>query len=110
MSTENKKMTDLKSLLAERRAKAMGKPLDYFDDQALLAYVDLLEKVIERMEIKTKDASDHCLCHRNIKGFDYSEEHPNLGKPAIGARWLTPRDIIKDLQSEVRRMLTEEIK
>jgi len=90
-------MTDLKSLLAERRAKAMGKPLDYFDDQALLAYVDLLEKVIERQN-ETLDrivgmcaVSPRCACGRS-KGF--------LAVTFCG----------KNAQAEVRRMLTEEIK
>lgn len=37
-----------------------------------------------------------CLCSRLTKGFDYSEKHPRQGKPGIGKRWLTPRDVVKD--------------
>lgn len=47
-----------------------------------------------------KDLVEHvnsfCLCERNTYGFDYSEKHPNIGKPRGGARWKTPRDFIKD--------------
>lgn len=40
----------------------------------------------------------HCLCTRKIKGFDYGEAHPILGKPKPGSRWLTPGDIIQEHQ------------
>jgi hypothetical protein len=36
-----------------------------------------------------------CLCSRfNPIGFDYGENHSNLGRPKPGSRWLTPRDLI----------------
>lgn len=49
-----------------------------------------VNELVEAMET----AHRHCVCHRNMKGFDYGEEHPRLGKPQTGSRWLTPRDIL----------------
>jgi hypothetical protein len=44
-----------------------------------------------------RDACEHthkfCLCDRNTKGFDYGESHRYMGKPKVGARWLTPDDV-----------------
>lgn len=55
--------------------------------------VSLLLPRLEEAEKTIKQMRDHCLCHRNIKGFDYGEDHKNLGKPVPGARWLTPKNI-----------------
>lgn len=44
-----------------------------------------------------KHSKDFCLCRRvKTTGFDYSEEHPRMGKPKTGARWLTPFDLSHD--------------
>ena len=40
---------------------------------------------------------DHCVCDRNVPGFDYGERHAKLGKPKAGARWFTPSDIVETM-------------
>lgn len=54
--------------------------------------VALETKVAELTEV-IKQMRRHCLCTRNVTGFDYHENHLILGKPNSGSRWLTPADI-----------------
>jgi len=52
---------------------------------------------LEEAEDLLKQIGETCLCSRfHTNGFDYQEEHFNLGKCRSGARWNTPRDLIKD--------------
>lgn len=56
---------------------------------------DLIEEFANEIRIETlKEAAEHCLCTRNTYGFDYAEIHDKLGKPKVGARWLTPSDLV----------------
>lgn len=57
--------------------------------------ISLLERYREALE----HCRDFCLCHRNTTGFDYSEVHPNMGKPGVGKRWLTPTDVAEPVLS-----------
>ena len=106
-------MTDLKSLLAERRAKAMGNSLGYgyFEEESVVDYVDLLEKVIERQNEVLKYYADY---------MNYSVDHDTSGM-GFSRRCILYGDIeerneatglagrrARESQSEVRCMLTEE--
>jgi hypothetical protein len=51
---------------------------------------------LEDAEETLKRVQNHCLCTRNIKGFDYHEKHQILGKPKSGSRWLVPFDLCRD--------------
>lgn len=54
-----------------------------------------IEKELHTAEELIIDCYKHCRCQRfETKGFDYGEEHGLLGKPGVGKRWLTPRDLI----------------
>lgn len=57
--------------------------------------VDLVAVQIERDRLREtiKQMRDACVCTRGTNGFDYSENHPKMGKPKPGARWLTPNDL-----------------
>lgn len=56
--------------------------------QAGKTKAQVLVEALEKIE-------KHCICTRNVKGFDYGEKHPILGKAKIGARWLVPVDIAR---------------
>jgi hypothetical protein len=60
----------------------------------LLGEIDTLGAENARLREALNQCGQHCLCTRNTPGFDYGEVHKKLGKPKIGARWLTPNDII----------------
>lgn len=55
-----------------------------------------------------KHTEEFCLCTRNTKGFDYGEAHPEMGKPKIGARWLTPRDTAEKALAQLNVALEKE--
>lgn len=48
----------------------------------------------QKLKAALEKANEACLCTRNTIGFDYSETHRRMGKARVGARWLTPRDMI----------------
>lgn len=64
------------------------------------AWVERVDQVIalraehERLRMSLGEVKRHCLCTRNVKGFDYGEAHRILGKPRMGARWLVPADLV----------------
>jgi len=96
-------MTDLKSLLAERRKKIYQDKNLYQQSLNTVAYVDLLEKVIER-----QNAALNQIAHTQ----DVAREDKNGGPNRFDVAMSRNRRIIEasDALSEVRRMLTEEIK
>jgi hypothetical protein len=53
---------------------------------------DELTERIKQLEDALRRIQDHCYCNR-LKGFDYGEKHPKLGKNPEGNRWLTPSEI-----------------
>lgn len=53
------------------------------------------EEYILKLETLIKDMSDHCLCERSTKGFDYHQIHSKMGKSKNG-RWLTPNDLLEN--------------
>ncbi len=67
--------------------------LDYDVYSKLKAKADLADE----MEIVLHRIDKACLCTRGTKGFDYGEKHLTLGKPEMGARWLTPRSMLADI-------------
>lgn len=62
-------------------------------------------KVVNEFREALKHTNEFCLCKRNTYGFDYHEDHPVMGKPKGGARWLTPRDYIKNSLTKADQML-----
>lgn len=69
-----------------------------FTQSTLTALQAKLEKAIEALKL----AKEHCLCERfKTKGFDYQQNHTNLGKPRGGSRWNTPKDIIEEALKEL---------
>jgi hypothetical protein len=77
-------------------------PIEYSPKAKLDAARRELTAKINQLEQLLNDAHKHCLCARfETKGFDYGEEHRTLGEPDLGARWLTPRDII-DIRYKMR--------
>lgn len=52
-----------------------------------------------------KESAQHCLCERETPGFDYGEVHRKLGKPRMGARWMTPLDLISNRLTQSPRSL-----
>lgn len=69
-------------------------------DEQFLAVVNELREAL-------KHTNEFCLCKRNTYGFDYHEDHPVMGKPKSGSRWLTPRDYNKDALTKADQMLKE---
>lgn len=56
----------------------------------------------EKLRIATdalEQIRKHCICSthhalkKGLKGFDYGDAHPTLGKAGGGSRWLSPRDL-----------------
>ena len=78
--------------------------IDYWRDLANMLTDDSirLQSEITRLRGDLEKASEHCLCDRSLPGFDYSEKHKRLGMPRSGARWLTPRDIIREALATLR--------
>lgn len=64
-----------------------------------------LEKAVELMRSAIDHTNEFCICKRNTYGFDYHEEHPIMGKPKSGSRWLTPRDFIKNNMAKIYAIL-----
>ena len=120
-------MTDLKSLLAERLTKAMGRIWkgvksiqhtyskyafsrtlfesgalgEVIESAPLLAYVDLLEKVIQRQDEALEVIE-------NLADGDYMKSETLDGEEEL---WVNEADVklnVEETQTEVRRMLTEE--
>lgn len=60
----------------------------------------LAQNYLDALEL-LKMTTMHCVCTRNVKGFDYGEKHPILGKPRAGARWTVPNDFISDFLKKV---------
>lgn len=50
-------------------------------------------KLVEEMAEALDHVQHFCICDRDVKGFDYSEEHKYMGKPGSGKRWRTPCDV-----------------
>ena len=69
-------------------------------DEQFLAVVNELREAL-------KHTNEFCLCKRNTYGFDYHEDHPVMGKPKSGSRWLTPRDYNKDALTKADQLLKE---
>lgn len=64
----------------------------------LIAALREADRALETMQ-------KHCVCDRNIIGFDYGETHKNLGKPRAGARWLTPDDIARSAHAKISEIM-----
>ncbi|MBP6738769.1 MAG: hypothetical protein KA146_02210 [Leptospiraceae bacterium] len=63
--------------------------------------------VVNELREALKHTNEFCLCKRNTYGFDYHEDHPVMGKPKSGSRWLTPRDYNKDALTKADQLLRE---
>lgn len=75
-----------------------GTMVAYVPQSTLTALQAKMEKAIEALKL----AKEHCLCERfKTKGFDYQQNHTNLGKPRGGSRWNTPKDIIEEALKEL---------
>lgn len=79
-----------------------------------ICFVNKLQKenaqflaVVKELREALKHTNEFCLCKRNTYGFDYHEDHPVMGKPKSGRRWLTPRDFNKDTLTKADQMLKE---
>jgi hypothetical protein len=70
---------------------------------SLRSRVEAQEGQIKLAKAALEKTSEHCLCDRSLPGFDYSENHKRLGMPRSGARWLTPRDIIREALSDLEK-------
>ncbi len=58
---------------------------------------DALREKLRLAQEALEHTDKFCVCERfKTPGFDYSETHKRQGKPGIGKRWLTPRDVIRD--------------
>ena len=64
-------------------------------------------EVVSELREALKHTNEFCLCKRNTYGFDYHEDHPVMGKPKSGSRWLTPRDYNKDAITKADQLLKE---
>lgn len=59
-----------------------------------LSHIEELERKLQIAVEALEKIQMHCVCHRfTTLGFDYDEIHEKLGKPKLGARWLTPLDL-----------------
>lgn len=80
-----------------------GEPDDSVFDRTNAAFiadarqtVPLLLDMLEEAVKEIVEIEKLCLCERHeTYGFDYGEKHRNIGMPATGARWRTPRDRIE---------------
>ena len=67
-----------------------------------------LRERVGKLRAGLAGASKHCLCERfGPKGFDYGETHALLGRPKVGARWLTPPILIDAILAEDDRAAGE---
>jgi hypothetical protein len=66
---------------------------------------DLLKEVNKELVKAIDHTSEFCVCKRNTFGFDYHEDHPTMGKPKSGSRWLTPKDFIKETLARVKEKM-----
>lgn len=62
------------------------------------------EQKIRKELTETLDlVAKHCVCDRNVIGFDYHEMHPKLGVPGSGKRWLTPLDLVNAARIRLKK-------